>query len=63
MLNALPSMATPNAAPSSRAVSFTAEATPCLDGGSEATMAFVAGVMARAAPAPMMSVATRRKPQ
>src|SRR4029450_8871794 len=35
----------------SRAVSLTAEATPCLLGGSEAVMAVVAGVPARAIPA------------
>jgi hypothetical protein len=40
----------PRAPPTSRAVSLTAEATPCLDGGSELTMAVVAGVMARPMP-------------
>ena len=56
MLNALPSTATPNAAPSSRAVSLTADATPCLARGSDATIALVAGVIASAAPMPMTMV-------
>ena len=38
-------------------VSLTADATPCLARGSDAMMALVAGVIASAAPAPMMSVA------
>ena len=56
VLNALPSTATPNAAPSSRDVSFTADATPCLARGSDATIALVAGVIASAAPTPITMV-------
>ena len=41
----------PRALPSSRAVSLTAEATPCLLSGSDSVMAVVAGVPARAIPA------------
>ena len=59
-LNALPRIAMPNAEPSSRAVSFTADATPCLARGSEPTMAFVAGVIASAVPPPMINSATSR---
>ena len=39
------------ALPNSRETSFTAEATPCLAGGSEETIAVVAGVPASAIPA------------
>ena len=52
----------PNAEPSSRAVSFTAEATPCFARGNEPTMAFVAGVIAGAVPAPMINNAIARWP-
>ncbi len=40
----------PNALPSSRAVSLTADATPCLAIDSEAVMAVVEGVPARPMP-------------
>lgn len=53
----LPSRAMPSALPSAREVSLTAEATPCLAGGSEDTMAVVAGV-----PASPMPAANRTRP-
>ena len=48
----LPSTAIPRVPPTSRAASLTAEATPCLLGGSAATMSVVAGAVASAIPAP-----------
>ena len=50
-LRTLPRMAMPRALPSSRAVSLTAEATPCLLSGSDSVIAVVAGVPASAMPA------------
>lgn len=41
----------PSALPSSREVSLTAEPTPCFSGGSDETIAVVAGVLARPMPA------------
>ena len=48
----LPMSAMPSAVPISRVVSLTALATPCFAVGSELTIAFVAGVMARPMPDP-----------
>ena len=47
----LPSSAMPTAAPTSRVVSLTAEATPALSWGREVTMASVAAGKANAMPA------------
>ena len=58
VLNMLPMSAMPRAVPISRVVSLTALATPCFAVGSELTIAFVAGVMARPMPAPSRICAT-----
>ena len=50
MLRIAPTIAIPNALPTSRETSLTAEATPCLSAGSELVIAVVAGVEARAIP-------------
>ena len=60
-LRTLPRMAMPRALPSSRAVSLTAEATPCSLSGSDSVMAVVAGVPASAIPA-ANSTRPRAKP-
>ena len=50
----------PNALPISRAVSFMAEATPCLDIGRELVRAVVAGVPARPMPSPKSRTPMRK---
>ncbi len=51
-LSRLPRTAMPNVPPTSRAASFTADATPCLLPGTAETMSVVAGAVASAMPAP-----------
>uniref|UniRef100_A0A6J7Q0T4 Unannotated protein n=1 Tax=freshwater metagenome TaxID=449393 RepID=A0A6J7Q0T4_9ZZZZ len=51
-LNTEPSSATPMAPPSSRVVSLSAEATPCLWAGSVSVIKVVDGVIARPSPRP-----------
>ncbi len=58
----LPSTATPRAPPSSRVVSFTAEPTPALFGGSEPMIASVAGAITRAMPVASTTMANATGP-
>ena len=51
----LPRMATPNAPPISRVVSFIAEPTPAFAGGTEPMIESVAGAIARPMPRPTMT--------
>ena len=55
LLSTEPSRATPRAPPTSRTVSFNADATPCFSAGNEAVIATVDGVMTRPIPAPISS--------
>ena len=57
----LPMIATPNAPPSSRVVSFTAEPTPAFALGSEPMIDSVAGADARPMPPPMSTIATNTR--
>ena len=58
LANTEPMMATPRAPPIWRVVSFIADPTPALAGGSEPMIDSVAGAITRPMPAPSMSMPT-----